>query len=301
MTVAQFELLPIEEKIAKVRDALESGGTLDPGYATFLHVTDTVVVERDSGLSGGLMIGYFFRDPAHLAAARWSARQDMLDVDLDELTDDDDLDEIEEIFSGQVAGEKTLFEGSVTDLLQGESGGEMRALWRERSVGGLGSARERPIPDGTEQQRFLHFIRTGEIADVDDERSARSRSRNAKGAGASAAGRAAGPFGASDGAASSEAKSAASGVTASVHEPKPKSARGYVCPECRKFHEGEEIPEREDVWICDGEGVTSSDICEYYEEGECECEHEMADGWELPCGCLVTEEPEIVDIIPDAS
>ena len=75
MTVAQFEALPVEDKIRLVRSV---AGTLDPGCADYQDMADTVVVEQDSALSGGLPIAYFFRDPAHLAAARWDARQERI-------------------------------------------------------------------------------------------------------------------------------------------------------------------------------------------------------------------------------
>ena len=263
MTVAQFEALPVEDKIRLVRSV---AGTLDPGCARHQDMADTVVVEQDSALSGGLPIAYFFRDPAHLAAARWDARQEMTDVDLEELDDEVELDDVDAIFSGQLAGENTIFEGSVTELLRGKDGTDVRASWRENPLGS-------PLSDEVEQRRFLHFIRTGETPEDEDvDRKPNKSARKRRGQGGQAV-----------------------PVSRSA---KPGPATGYFCEQCDAFHETEEIPDRQDAWLCEGEdGVTSNDICEHYEEGVLECEHEMTDAWELPCECLVADEPEIKEYL----
>ena len=182
LTLAAFERLTISQKIRRILPLLKREEDLDPGSADYSKSTDVVVVEQDSGISGGLMVGYFFRDAAHLAAARWAARQELEDVDLNSLDDDFDIDEVEGILSGSLQGEKIVFEGSVRELLRGSEGGVIRATWRERldeegddledEEDGDDDASnsqsdkkakdpERPVIDPDEQDEFLGFIRSG--------------------------------------------------------------------------------------------------------------------------------------------
>lgn len=177
VTIEAFNKLPIEQKIKKVRAVLARNVDLDPGNADYGKGSDVVVVERDSGIVGGLMVGYFFKNPAHLAAARWQARHELEEVDLDDLDDDVDLDAIDEVLTDHnLAGEELVFEGSVAELLSGDGGAEVRALWREHvgddeddedegeeeddSNDESGEDPERPI-GRHEKDDFLTFVRSG--------------------------------------------------------------------------------------------------------------------------------------------
>jgi hypothetical protein len=179
VTIDAFNKLPIEQKIKKVRAVLARNVDLDPGSADYGKGSDVVVVERDSGIVGGLMVGYFFKNPAHLAAARWQARHELEDVDLDELDDDADLDAIDEVLTDHnLAGEELVFEGSVAELLSGDGGAEVRALWREHVGDEMADEEEDEDEDEGEEEDdsnddperpigrhekddFLTFVRSG--------------------------------------------------------------------------------------------------------------------------------------------
>jgi ferredoxin len=148
-----------------------------------------------------------------------------------------------------------------------------------------------PTPAATDKGASLRVSRTEEREDTGDERE-QGRPRKAE----TLPGRD-GPLSTPKDEEQSGGQSRSSQVIDQENEVQPKNARGFVCDECGAFHETEEIPESEDVWVCEVEGVTTNDICEHYEEGEMECEHEMGEGWELPCGCLVTDEPKIKDFV----
>jgi copper chaperone CopZ len=180
LTIAEFQKLPVEQKIKKVRGVLATDVNLDPGSADYGSTKDVVVVERDSGIVGGLMVGYFFKNPAHLAAARWQARHHLEDVDLDELNDDVDLDAIDEVLTDHnLAGEELVFEGSVAELLSGDGGAEVRALWRARVDDYVDDDEEEEDEDAdddvvdddperpigrSEKDDFLTFVRSGGLA-----------------------------------------------------------------------------------------------------------------------------------------
>ena len=171
LTLAAFERLSTTQKIRRILPFLKREGDLDLGSADFLKTSDVVLIEQDSGISGGLMVGYFFRDAAHLAAARWAARQELLEVDLNDLDDDFDIDEVDDVLSGPMQGEEVVFEGSVTKLLRGSEGGEIRATWREHLADDDGEDAsdieeeaidpEGPVIEPDEQDEFLVFIRSG--------------------------------------------------------------------------------------------------------------------------------------------
>jgi hypothetical protein len=115
-----------------VRTVLARNVDLDPGSAEYGKSSDVVVVERDAPIVGGLTVGYFFRTPAHLAAARWKASHHLDRLDLAALGDDVDLEEIDDVLTGHsLAGEQLVFEGSVAELLNDAGGAELRSLWRE--------------------------------------------------------------------------------------------------------------------------------------------------------------------------
>jgi hypothetical protein len=107
---------------------------------------------------------------------------------------------------------------------------------------------------------------------------------------------------------------------------KPKKVKGYFCDECGEFTEADGLPVQSEGWLCDGSeqvtltapareegmscphcgdfiaGATPEDgkketreVCEHCEDDLQVNEHEKCDAWELDCGCVVTEEPSLVD------
>lgn len=182
-----------EDQIKAVLAALARSRALDPSNADYKAPSDVVVIERDGGLIGGNPVGYFFRTWPELAAARWLARTDLEEVDLraayrsimmggDDEDEAADADEIAAVFAGQLAGEETVFEGTIEQLCVGDEGAELRAMWRLHleiegdlddgddavAEGGDGAepaaeaaARDRAPIEPDEREAFFEFLRSG--------------------------------------------------------------------------------------------------------------------------------------------